>query len=218
MFISDYLSNDFPTFSLDENAAEAYLIARELQYSHIFIVENERYLGALSIYFIEESQGDDTLKSQQLNIERYAILENESLLNVIPLFNQFLCNVIPVINDNENYLGYLSTDDFFNELSKSALFGEDGVTLIIQHNNLHYSLAEVTRIVESNNAKVYGCYVSEIFNDYVHITLKISEHNLGFIRDDFNRYGYEIVHLFYHDQSQELLKERFNFVQKYLEL
>lgn len=217
MFISDYLSNDYPTFSLEESAREAFATAKELQYSHIFIVEKGRFLGALSIDFIEDAQ-DEILKNQQSNIERFAILENESLLNCIPLFHRNLTNIIPVLNSSEEYLGYLSCDDLFGELSKSALFGEDGVTIVIQHNNLHYSLAEVTRIVESNNAKVYGCYVSEAFADYVHITLKISEHNIGLIRDDFNRYGYEIVHLFYHDEKQEMLRERFNFVQKYLEL
>lgn len=215
MFISDYLSKDFPTFSFNDDVEEAFLTAMDFRFSHIFIVEKETFLGALSIDILQERKGN--LAQFQKDIEKFALLESESLVDSVSLFHRFESNVLPIINTEENYVGYMVADDIFNEMSKSPMFSENGAVLIIQNHHLHYSLGEITQIVESNNAKIFGCFVSEVFGDFVHITLKMTAYNLDFIRADLNRYGYEIVHQYYQDEKQEMLKDRLAFVQKYLE-
>jgi predicted transcriptional regulator len=56
------------------------------------------------------------LKDLEHQIERFAILE-DNIMDSIRLFYTFSSNVIPVINKNEKYLGYITCDDIFQDLS-----------------------------------------------------------------------------------------------------
>jgi len=215
MFIRDYFSKDYPVFNTFDSIEEASEVANEFGFSHVFIKKNGVYIGALSQAFLEESP-EGKLESLEIHYERFAIVEDGNVLDTVKLFYIFNANVVPVISKDEKYLGYISCDDIFSEFSKYPLFSENGAILTIQ-TDLHYSFSEITQIVESNNSKIYGCYVSAINNDNVQITLKISNVNLSSIDETFERYGYVVVHKHYDDEKEEFLKDRFGFFQKYLE-
>ena len=216
MFIKDYISKDYPAFNISDSIEEANEIAKEFGYSHVFVKKKRVYQGALSQSFLEESP-EGNLASLTIHLEKFAILDDGNILDSIKLFHTFNSNVIPVITKEEKYRGYLSCDDIFNEFSKYPLFSENGALLVVQINEKSFSMTEICKIVESNNAKIYGCYISSIIEDDIQITLKISSENLSSIDETFERYGYNVVHKYYDDEKEELLKDRFGFFQKYLE-
>ena len=217
MFIKDYISKDYPAFDITASVDEARDFAKDFGYSHIFIKKKGHYVGALSQAFLEETQSP-TLESLELHFERFAIFEDANLLETVKLFHIFNSNVVPVIGKTEKYLGYISCDDVFNEFSKYPIFSENGATLTIQTNTLHYSFTEIANIVETNNGKLYGCFISSVNEDSVQVTLKITSSNLSSIDETFERYGYIVVHKHYTDEKEDLLKDRFGFFQKYLEI
>lgn len=217
MFIRDYISKDYPAFDFQDSIEEASEVAKDFGYSHVFITKNGEFVGALSQAFLEESP-DGSLESLEIHYERFAILEDGNVLDSVKLFYVFNANIVPIISLNEDYLGYISCDDVFSEFSKYALFSESGAVLTIQTQDLHYSLSEITRLIESNNSKIYGIYVSAINTEHVQITMKISNENLTSIDETLERYGYTIVHKHYADEKEEMMKDRFGFFQKYLEV
>ncbi|MDR2205658.1 MAG: CBS domain-containing protein [Flavobacteriaceae bacterium] len=220
MFIKEYITKDYPAFNVSDSVEDAREIVKEFGYSHIFINKNGIFQGTLSRVFLDENsekKSSHFLDELQIHYEKFAITEDANLLDSIRLFHVFNANVIPVINIEEQYLGYLSSDDIFNEFSKYPLFSENGAFLVIQTNNKCYSFTEITNIVESNNAKIYGCYISGISDDAIQISLKISGENLRSIGETFERYGYSVLHKYYDDEKEELVKDRFEFFQKYME-
>lgn len=216
MFIKDYISKDYPPFSFRDSIEDASEVAKEFGYSHVFVVKKGIFQGGLSQSFLEDSP-EGTLESLSIHYERFAIMEDSSLLDSIKLFHIFNANVVPVISKEEKYLGYISCDDIFNEFSKYPLFSENGAILTIQTTGLHYSMSEISQIVESNNAKIYGSFINAIKEDSIEITLKISSENLSSIDETFERYGYNVINKHYDDEKEEFLKDRFGFFQKYLE-
>lgn len=216
MFIKDYISKDFPAFNSGDSIEEASELAKEFGYSHVFVKKKGVYQGALSQAFLEESP-EGNLDALAVHYERFAIREDANLLDTVRLFHTFNANIIPVINISEKYVGYISCDDIFSEFSKYPIFSEAGATLTVQTNSKYYSMVEVAKIIESNNAKLYGCFISAIKEDNIELTLKISHGNLGSIDETFERFGYNVIHKFYDDQKEDLMKDRFGFFQKYLE-
>lgn len=216
MFIKDYISRDYAAFQTTDSIEEANETAKEFGYSHVFIKKKGVYVGALSQQFLEESP-EGRLSSLEHHFEKFALLEEGNILDSVKLFHTFGSNVVPVINNVEKYQGYLCCDDVFSEFAKYPLFSENGALLVVQTNKRSYSMTEVCKIVESNNAKIYGCYISGFQEDDVQISLKISSESLSSIDETFERYGYSVVHKHYDDEKEELLKERFGFFQKFLE-
>ncbi|QDP85404.1 CBS domain-containing protein [Chryseobacterium sp. SNU WT5] len=216
MFIKDYISKDYPAFNTSDSIEVANEMAKEFGYSHVFIKKKGIYQGALSQPFLEESP-EGSLATLEHHYEKFALLNDGNVLDSIRLFHTFNSNVVPIINKLEKYEGYLTCDDLFSEFAKYPLFSENGALLVVQINKRSYSMTEVCKIVESNNAKIYGCYISAFEGDDVQISLKISSENLSSIDETFERYGYSVVHKYYDDEKEELLKDRFGFFQKYME-
>lgn len=216
MFIKDYISKDYPAFNSSDKIDDANEMAKEFGYSHVFVKKKGVYQGAISQSFLDDSP-EGTLGSLDMHFEKFAILDDGNLLDSIKLFHTFNCNVVPVILKTEKYLGYLCCDDIFNEFSKYPLFSENGAVMIVQTSGRHYSMTEVCKIVESNNGKIYGCFINLITDDYIQITLKFNSENTSSIDETFERYGYSVVHKYYDDEKEDLLKDRFGFFQKFLE-
>lgn len=221
MFIQDYISKDFAAFDVKERIHIALEIVQDYGYSHIFVTRANAFVGALTKECLEDNLAENThanLESLAVYFERFAVLEDGHLLDSIKLFHTFNSNVVPVINKDEIYLGYISCEDVFNEFSKYPLFSENGAVLIVQKNARDYSFSEISSIIEQNKAKIYGIFINSVEDEEVQITLKISSDNLSSIDETFERYGYTVLIKHYDDEKEELLKARFGFFQKFLEV
>lgn len=216
MFTKDYISKDYPAFNTSDSIEDANEMAKEFGYSHVFIKKKGIFQGALSQSFLDESP-EGQLSSLEIHYEKFALFEDGNMLDSVKLFHTYSSNILPILNKSEKYLGYLCADDLFGEFAKYPLFSETGAMLIVQINEKSYSMTEIAKIVESNNAKIYGCYISAFLGDDVQITLKISSGNLSSIDETFERYGYNVVMKYYDDEKEDLIKDRFGFFQKYME-
>ena len=81
-----------------------------------------------------------------------------------------------------------------------------------------YSISEVSQIVESNNGKLLGIYVSGQKIDSTQITLKVNCKDINEIMNTFRRYEYKIISIHDNDKYLEDLKNRSEYLQKYLEM
>ena len=79
-----------------------------------------------------------------------------------------------------------------------------------------YSFSEIAQIVEGNNTKIIGAFISELRNDIVQITLKMGSSNLNEVIQTFRRYNYSIIFGHTDDQFLEDLKQRSDYLDKYL--
>ena len=216
MFIKDYISKDFPCFHLTDSIESARETLEAFGYTHIFIKKAHHFYGALAKDFLYEEEG--ALKKLEHQIERFAILEDNNILDSIRLFYTFNTNVIPVLNKNEKYLGYIGCDDVFQNLSLYPLFSESGATLTVEIPARKYSMTEIANIVESNNSKFYGGFISFMSDEAIQVTIKISNENLASIDATFDRYDYRIVEKYYSDEKTDMFKDRFGFLQKFIEI
>ncbi|MPS63955.1 MAG: acetoin utilization protein [Chryseobacterium sp.] len=217
MFIKDYISKDFPCFSLTDSIEAARDLLEDFGYTHVFIKKSHHFYGAIAIDFLYEEE-EGTLKDLEHQIERFAISEDSNIMDSIRLFHTFNTNVVPVINKNEKYLGYISCDDIFQDLSKYPLFSETGAILTLETPARKYSMTEIANIIESNNSKFYGGFISFMSDEVIHVTIKISNENLASIDATFDRYDYRIVEKYYSDEKSDLYKDRFGFFQKFIEI
>jgi CBS domain-containing protein len=217
MLIQDYISNDFPVFEPSTSVDEALACVQGFGFTHVFIKNNGSFQGGICKEFLEECEGG-TLAEVMIHLEKFAILYENTILDSIKLFHTFNANVVPVINESEDYLGYIAYDDVFCELSKYPLFSESGALLTVETPLRNFSMTEIAKIVEGNNSKFYGAFISNITEETIQVTMKISNENLSSVDETFERYGYLIARKFYTDEKEALLKDRYQFMQKYLEI
>jgi len=79
-------------------------------------------------------------------------------------------------------------------------------------------MSQVAQIIETNNGKILGLFISEANADFVEITIKLSLGGMNEIIQTFRRYNYEIVSEHQEDNYLNNLKERSDYLDKYLNI
>ena len=125
---------------------------------------------------------------------------------------------MPVLSIDNTYLGYYELKDIISLFSESPFFVEAGGILVVEKGINDYSFSEISQIVESNNGKLLGAFISKMNNDLTQVTLKIGNTGLNDIIQTFRRYSYNIVSGHEEDSYIESLKERSDYLNKYLNM
>jgi hypothetical protein len=104
-------------------------------------------------------------------------------------------------------------------LTKMASIREPGGIMVLEVNNVDYSLAQIAQIVEGNDAKILSTYVSGIpGTTRVEVTLKINREDLSRIAQTFERYNYQINATFHQSAYEEDLRGRYDEFMNYIRI
>ncbi|MGI9530659.1 acetoin utilization protein acuB [Lutimonas sp.] len=215
----NYILNDVKPFDLQNSIGEMRRAFEDFPYSHIPVVDDGMYYGAISHQEID-MLNPDSLKLNEFKhlVQPFYVIEKINWFEVLQNFATHNTNLMPILNGEKKYIGYYELDDFLNIFKCTPFLHEEGVILVVAKNVNDYSFSEISQLVESNNATLFGAFVSKIENDMAHITLKLSLHDINNTLHSFRRYKYEILNEFEKDKYLEELNDRSNYLQKYLNI
>lgn len=219
MVLSEYIINDIKPLNSSSKISDLQLLFNQLTYSHIPIMNDGNvYVGCISETDAHCFDGDKTISDYNYVNEDFFVREDTLWLDVLEAFAQNSTNIMPVLNDRNTYLGYYELNDVISLFNETPFFSEAGGILIVEKGLNDYSFSEVSQIVESNGGKLLGAFISKIENDVVRITLKVGNTGLNDIIQTFRRYSYNIVSGHEEDSYIENLKERSDYLKKYLNI
>ena len=218
MPLNQYIINDLNPFDVDATISELQEVFNQLTYSHVPIQKDGVFLGCLSetdIYCFDSNQKiNDILYA----IEEFFVKSNSTWLNVLGEFASNDCNIMPVLDEKNNYLGYYQLIDVISLFNKTPFFSEAGGTIIVEKAYNDYSISEISQIIESNNIKLLGLFVSAQNDGMTQITVKIENSGLSAVFEALRRYGYNIISSHEDDEFLKTLKKRSNYLTRYLNL
>lgn len=218
MELKDFVINDIEPLSLKDKVSDLKLLFNQLTYSHIPIVNDGVYLGCISETDAHCFEGANTISDCNYAIEGFFVRPATNWLDVLEAFAQNDSNIMPILSQKNKYLGYYELNDIIHLFNETPFFAEPGGILIIEKGINDYSFSEISQIVESNGAKLLGAFISKMDGDLIRITLKIGNASLNEIIQTFRRYSYIIVSGHEEDSYIESLKERSQYLDKYLNI
>ncbi len=219
MKLSEYIINDIKPFTSSSKIGDLQLLFNQLTYSHIPIKnEDGVFLGSIFETDVHCYESDQPISEYLYSIEDFYVRDTTLWLDVLEAFAQNSTNIMPVLDDKNNYLGYYELNDIISLFSESPFFFEAGGVLVVEKGINDYSFSEISQIVESNNGKLLGAFISKSKNDVVQITIKIGNTGLNDIIQTFRRYSYNIISGHEEDSYIESLKERSDYLDKYLNI
>ena len=219
MNLSEYIINDIKPLKSSSKISDLQLLFNQLTFSHIPIINNDNiYIGCFSETDAHCFESDKTLDDYQYAIEAFFVRDSALWLDVLETFASNSANIMPVLSNKNEYLGYYELNDVISLFNESPFFSEHGGVLIVEKGINDYSFSEISQIVESNNGKLLGAFVSSMNADLAQITLKIGNTGLSEILQTFRRYSYNIVSGHEEDSYIESLKDRSDYLNKYLNI
>lgn len=218
MPLEQYLINDIKPLDYSAKVSDLKMMFNELTYSHIPITKEGIYMGCISETDAHCFEGKQAIEECSHSLEGFYVRDTSNWLDALEAFAQNSCNIMPVLNAQNQYLGYYELNDIIGIFNETPFFAEPGGVLIVETTTQDYSFSEISQIVESNDAKLLGAFISKMESDIIQITLKIGEIGLNDVIQTFRRYSYNIISGHEDDTYVENLKERSEYLKKYLDV
>ncbi|WP_420398702.1 CBS domain-containing protein [Flagellimonas sp.] len=216
MQIQNRIINSVPVFEVSETLADVIRFFEETTFSHVAVSENGIYIGSLSENDLACFEADKSIEDFRIDLELFSVTKETLWLDVLEMFSRNQANILPVLDDNQVIIGYYDLEDVVADFIDTPFFKEPGGILVVATGIKDYSFSEIAQIVEGNNARLLGAFITDSQNDVVQITLKIGTLNLNEVAQTFRRYNYTIVFGNSDDQFLEDLKQRSDYLEKYL--
>lgn len=219
MKLSDYIINDIKPLKTSDKVGDIQMAFNQLTYSHIPITHEGIYIGCISETDAHCFDANKPIEEIKYALEGYFVRESTLWLDILEAFAQNSTNIMPILNADNVYIGYYELNDIIHLFNDTPFFAENGGILIVEKGIVDYSFSEVCQIIESNNGNLLGAFISKIENDLVQITLKVGGNSgLNDIIQTFRRYSYNIISGHEDDSYAKNLKERSEYLKKYLNI
>jgi CBS domain-containing protein len=216
--IADYITNDYKAIDSQETISTIQDFFIDVNFSHFPVLNDGVFIGNISADDIETFDIDKKIEDYKYTLEGFFARKNMIWLDVLEVFAKNHSNIVPVLDDENLYAGYYEIEDIIKFFHETPFLKEQGGIIVVQKNLVDYSMSQIAQIVESNNGKLLGMFVSEATVDTIQITVKIALGGMNEIIQTFRRYNYEIVSEHHEDNYLNNLKERSEYLDKYLNI
>jgi predicted transcriptional regulator len=216
MHILTHIINTLPVFGINDSLEEVIQFFKYTTYSHVAITENNMFVGCLAENDLESFDSDKHAEDCRYQMESFFATKETSWLDVLELFTRNEANLLPVLNKDNRVIGYYDLNDIVSVFIETPFFTQPGAVLVVSKAEKDFSFSEIAQIVESNNTKLLGAFISGNQNEVLEVTVKIGSVSFNEVVQTFRRYNYSIIYGNKQDQFIEDLKERSDYLDKYL--
>lgn len=216
--ITDYITNDFKAIDSGQTIADVQDFFIDVSYSHFPVLSEGVYLGSIAVDDVETFDSDKKVADYRYALEGIFARKGMIWLDVLEVFAKNHTNIVAVLDENNAYLGYYELEDIIKFFHETPFLKEPGGIIVVEKGIVDYSMSQIAQIVESNNGKLLGMFVSEADGDKIQVTIKIALGGMNEIIQSFRRYNYEIISEHQEDNYLNTLKERSDYLDKYLNI
>jgi len=184
---------------------------------HLPIVNNQQLLGLLSEDDILDHDTQEAVGSYRLSTNRPYVQYDDHVYEILRLIAEYRLTLIPVVDQENNYIGVVTMEDMIQYFARTASFSETGSIIVLEMDKRDYHLSEMARIVESEGAVILSSFItSNVDSTRLDVTLKLNQQNVQSIIATLNRFDYEVKATFNESTYVEGLKERYEGLMRYL--
>lgn len=216
--IKEYITNDYKAIDSNEKIADVQDFFVDVPFSHFPVLNEGIFIGNIAVDDVDTFDSDKKISDYKYTLEAFFARENMIWLDVLEVFAKNHTNIVPVLNEDNVYSGYYELEDIVKFFHETPFLKEPGGIIVIQKSIVDYSMSQVAQIVESNNGKLLGLFVSEADAEQIQITVKITLGAMNDIIQTFRRYNYVIISEHHEDNYLNSLKERSEYLDKYLNI
>ena len=221
MTIQSLINSSIKALELSCKTSEALLAMEELHLGHLALVSEGVFLGLVGENHLLDLFDEDAEMTSVMPTDTDCfIIVNQHALDVLKIASVHNSSIVAVLDEDRSYLGCVSLTDVALSLGKEYFMTHEGGTIVLSLQERDYSLSEISRLVESNNAKILHAYTSyDPENSLkVRLTLKLNQTDIGRVVATLERFNYEIVERFGTSSIPDLDQERLGSLLRYLSI
>lgn len=221
MVAADLINHMIPPLKPTDDGDKAMIWMEELRTNQLPVIEKGKFLGFISEEIIlEDNNAKKSILDYELEDQKCFVLEHQHFYDVIRMASDFDSQMVAVLSSTGAFLGVVGIEDTIRAIADSTAVQDQGAILVLLVSHGDYSLAEISRLIEGENARILSVAVSRDLTDnsMLRITLKINQNEVSHIAASLERFGYKIMGRFQEEEVKSNDKERFDLLMKYLNI
>jgi acetoin utilization protein AcuB len=220
MLTIELINNNIPRLKLQDTVSKALQLINDFRITHLPVVADDKYLGLISEEDLLDAEEEKMpIELMQETFTTASVLENEHFLNAVTYCNQYDTTVVPVINEEKELQGVITSSDLLKSLGNFAGTNEIGGIIVLEMERSQFAISEISRIVESNDATILH------LNTTVHpetgmltVSLHINKKEISAIVATFERYDYDVIYYFGNENFENEIHSNYRHLMNYLDI
>ena len=221
MIAEELINHMIPPLKKTDDAHKAVVWMEELRCNQLPVVEKGKFLGLISEELILEANDIEKLIGDfELIASECFVLSETHFYNIIKTASDHKVQMVAVIDEEKNYMGIITVQDIITAFAQSAAIQAPGGILVLSMDQRDYSLAEISRLIEENHAKVINSNVKNdpLDAEKIKVTIKINSTDLTRIVATLERFEYKIIARFQDMDVTNMDREKIDMLFRYLEI
>ncbi len=219
MTAAQIINHELPVLKLSDTVGEALSWMEENRIGQLVVVDNEKYAGIISEDILLNYDEDLLISEIMPQYSGVYIFDYQHIYEALGFISKYKLQILAIVDDDQVFVGNITAAEIYNRFGELLGTHEPGAVLVIAIKNRDYSLSEISRLVESDNAKILSSYFSG--NEYSgeetsSLTLKINRQNITSIVATLERFGYMVEGAYAHDPIDSIEQERYEMLMRYL--
>jgi len=186
------------------------------------VVAGRHYQGLITENDLADYENPDTqLAELPLGYGNVHVQHDQHFYRVMELAIEQKIQLVPVLDEQQEYAGVVTVSDALAAFGPVPGVAGQGSILVLTMEERDYSLSQISRYVEENNAKILSAHVIADEHDpyRIRLTLRLNTDNLGRITATLERFGYVVSAQFSGTAAVgEDEQERFDALLRYLSI
>jgi len=209
----------FPLLQLEDKVSFALQCMEDFDVQELAVVKEDYFLGIVQKSDLLDTDEAATLMVLSEEFKKIMLVDTAHFLTALDLFSKHHLSILPVVNEQQECIGMIPQKSLNDALAKFLGVDLPGAIIVLSVAPYQYSLAEMSRLVESNNAQIVqlNSYFDES-NGAMIITLKINKDEAQAIIATFQRYDYQLVQYFGKTPLNNDIEAHYHHLMNYLDV
>lgn len=220
MLTTDLINGNIPRLQLQDSIAKALQLVNDFRVTHLPVVSDNKFLGLLSEEDLLDAEDEKlTIEVLQEHFIPASVKDNMHFLNAVNASIQFDTSIVPVINEEGELAGVISTSDLLKTLGNFAGANEIGGIIVLEMERSQFAISEISRIVESNDCTILHLNSNtDTITGLLTVTLHINKREISAVVATFERYEYDVLYYFGNENFENEIHSNYRHLMNYLDI
>lgn len=216
--MKSYINPNIPVLRPSDTVDDALLLFSDYKLTHLPYVIDRSLEGFFSEDLLLNYDIDDHLTDIQPLPAEHILLENDQLTEAVRKATGSGVMLLPVLNADGEFSGVVEKTALFEEFISQLALHQPGGLLEINLQGKDYSLTEISRIIENESGKIISLFITGDGNNDMILSLKLDITQISTVISALGRFGYEVASYYSSEPVNNLEKDRFDLLMKYLSM
>lgn len=221
MIAEELINPLIPPLKTSDSTEKAILWMEELRLHQLPVVEEGVFHGMVSDeYLYDSNQPKQLIGDYDTIADQARVHYSQHFFDIIRLAQDNEVGLVAVTDDQNKYRGVVTLEDTLSSFAKTTAVQSPGGILVLAMNQVDYSLAEISRLIEADEMKILSVHLEADPTDptRIRVTIKVNKMDLSRVIATLERFSYTIIAQFHEPSQEDHHQERLEALFRYLDI